>query len=66
MRTRTMPEVIYREGQPVAVILDIAAYRELLARLEDQEDLQELTRLRAEPRDFVPLDDFLAELDGDV
>lgn len=66
MKTRAIPEVIYREGQPVAVILDIDAYEELLARLEDQEDLQELKRIRKQPLEFQSLDAVLSELDIDV
>lgn len=66
MKTRATPEVIYREGQPVAVILDIDAYEELLARLEDQEDLQELKELRERPLEFQPLDEVLSELEIDV
>ena len=66
MKTRAAPEVIYRRGRPVAVILDIETYEQLLTRLEDQEDIEELRQLRAEPQDFRSLDAFLTELDTDV
>ena len=39
---RKPPEVVYREGKPRAVILDIEEYQEMLERLEDVEDLQML------------------------
>ncbi len=29
------PEIVFREGKPSAVILDIDDYREMLERLED-------------------------------
>lgn len=42
MKARTLyPGVIVRDGKPVAVILDIEEYREILERLEDAEDLRE-------------------------
>jgi len=40
---RKEPEIIFRGGKPAAVILDIEAYREMLERLEDAEDLKVLT-----------------------
>jgi PHD/YefM family antitoxin component YafN of YafNO toxin-antitoxin module len=53
-------EVVYRNGRPAAVILDIEEYRELLERLEDSEDLRILKRMRMRPLKFRKLDDFLA------
>jgi PHD/YefM family antitoxin component YafN of YafNO toxin-antitoxin module len=38
------PEVVLREGRPAAVIQDIEAYREMLERLEQVEDLATRTR----------------------
>jgi hypothetical protein len=32
------PDIVFREGKPVAVILDIDEYQELLKRLEDKHD----------------------------
>ena len=58
---RKSPEVVYREGKPRAVILDIEEYQEMLERLEDVEDLEMLERLRKEPLSFKPLDHFLQE-----
>jgi hypothetical protein len=59
--TRLAPEMIIRDGKPVAVILDIEEYREILERLDDQEDLKALQELREGPLEFRPLDEFLAE-----
>ncbi len=33
-------ELVYRDGKPAAVILDIAEYEELLERAEDLDDLR--------------------------
>lgn len=63
MMRRTGPEIVYREGKPVAVILDIDAYQELLERLEDVEDLQMLEEMRSKPLSFRTVDGFLAEYD---
>jgi len=58
---RKEPEIIFREGKPAAVILDIDVYQELLERLEDAEDLKILAELRQKPLKFKRLEDFLAE-----
>jgi PHD/YefM family antitoxin component YafN of YafNO toxin-antitoxin module len=55
------PEIIFRGGKPVAVIIDIDEYQELLERLEDADDLRELAKMRQEPLKFKRLEDFLAE-----
>lgn len=55
------PEFIVRDSKPVAVILDIDDYREILERLEDAEDLKMLRRMRQRPLRFKKLDDFLKE-----
>jgi PHD/YefM family antitoxin component YafN of YafNO toxin-antitoxin module len=54
------PELVYRNGKPAAVILDIDEYREMLERLEDAEDLRVLRRMRAKPLKLRKLDEFLA------
>ncbi|MDO9230809.1 MAG: hypothetical protein Q7U03_14745 [Syntrophales bacterium] len=33
------PQIVFRGGEPSAVILDIEVYQEMLQRLEDIEDL---------------------------
>ena len=58
---RKDPEIIYRQGKPKAVILDIDEYRELLERLEDVEDLKALKEMREKPLSYKKLDSFLAE-----
>ena len=64
MRSKTKrksPEVVFREGRPAAVILDIAEYKRMLERLEDMEDLRTLESMRKRPLRFRSLDDFLEE-----
>jgi PHD/YefM family antitoxin component YafN of YafNO toxin-antitoxin module len=64
MRSKTKkksPEVVFREGRPAAVILDIADYKRMLERLEDMEDLRTLESMRKRPLKFRSLDDFLEE-----
>ncbi len=58
---RMSPQIIIRDGEPVAVILDIDEYKELLERLEDLEDLKMLEEMRRKPLQFRKLDDFLKE-----
>jgi PHD/YefM family antitoxin component YafN of YafNO toxin-antitoxin module len=60
------PEIVVREGRPVAVILDIDQYQEMLERLEDAEDLKELQAMRRKPLKFKPLVKFLEEYSPDV
>jgi hypothetical protein len=66
MSNVTFPEFVVRDGKAVAVILDIEEYREMLEKLEDLEGLKALERLRQEPLEFRPLDDFLKEYSPDV
>jgi PHD/YefM family antitoxin component YafN of YafNO toxin-antitoxin module len=61
MAEKKEPELIYRNGKPVAVILDIEKYRELLERLEDAEDLKMLEKMRKKPLRFRKLDEFLKD-----
>lgn len=58
---RKEPEMIFRDGKPAAVILDIDRYREMLERLEDAEDLKVLTEMRKRPLKFRRLDEVLRE-----
>jgi PHD/YefM family antitoxin component YafN of YafNO toxin-antitoxin module len=55
------PEVIFRDGKPVAVILDIEEYQEMLERLEDLDDLKMLEEVRKKPLKFSKLEEFLKE-----
>jgi len=64
MRSKTKrksPEVVFREGRPAAIILDIAEYKRMLERLEDMEDLRTLESMRKRSLKFRSLDDFLKE-----
>ncbi len=63
---KKLPEIILKDGQPRAVILDIDAYQELLERLEDVEDLQMLREMRQKPLKFRKLADFLEEYNPGV
>lgn len=60
------PEIILRDGKPVAVILDIDVYQEILEKLEAIEDLEILAKMRQEKLEFRSLDDFLQEYHPDV
>jgi PHD/YefM family antitoxin component YafN of YafNO toxin-antitoxin module len=55
------PEIVFREGKPSAVILDIDEYRQMLERLEDLEDLDMLKEMRKKPLKFRKLEAFLKE-----
>jgi phosphoglucomutase len=54
------PEVIYRNNEPVSVIIDIAEYHEMLERLEDVVDIKFIKNLKNKSLTFRKLDDFLA------
>ena len=60
-KAKKAPEIVFRDGEPAAVILDINEYREMLERLEDQDDLRMLEKMRKRPLKFRKLDDFLKE-----
>jgi PHD/YefM family antitoxin component YafN of YafNO toxin-antitoxin module len=64
--TKKVPELIYREGRPTAVILDINEYKEMLERLEDIEDLRMLEEMRKKPLRFRKMEDFLKEYQPSV
>lgn len=65
-RKRKSPAVVYEDGKPSAVILELEDYRELLERAEDIEDLKVLEEMRRKPLQFRSLDEFLAEHDPGV
>ncbi len=56
-----LPEIIVRSGKPSAVIIPLDEYRDMLARLEDAEDVKTLKRLRKKPLRFRSLEAFLNE-----
>jgi PHD/YefM family antitoxin component YafN of YafNO toxin-antitoxin module len=59
-------QFVVSDGRPIAVILDIEVYREMLERLEDLEDLKALEEIRKKPMESKSLDEFLAEHDFKV
>ena len=61
MRAAKRPELVYRDDEPVAVILDIRVYEEMLERLEDVEDLEMLRAMRSKPLHFRSLEQFLED-----
>jgi PHD/YefM family antitoxin component YafN of YafNO toxin-antitoxin module len=63
---RKTPEIVFRNGKPSAVIMDIKDYREISERLEDTEYLKMLDDMRKKPLKFKKLDDFLNEVDRSV
>lgn len=66
-RTRRRPlQIVVEGGEPSAVILSIAEYRELLERAEDAEDLRVLEEMRKKPLKFKTLEDFLAQCSARV
>ena len=60
------PEIIVKGGKPAAVIIPLDKYRNMLARLEDADDVKSLKRLRKKPLRFRSLDAFLKETAGPV
>lgn len=54
-------EIVLRDGEPAAVILDIERYREMLERLEELDDLETLHRARRQATTFRSLDEFLED-----
>ncbi len=63
---KNSPEIVFRNGKPSAVILDIEEYRQMLERLEDIEDLKMLNEMRGKPLRFKKLSRFLDEVDRGV
>lgn len=58
---KTNPEIVFRDGKPVAVILNIEEYQDILEQLEDIEDLKVLKKMRKKPLKFRRLEEFLKE-----
>jgi PHD/YefM family antitoxin component YafN of YafNO toxin-antitoxin module len=58
---RKSPEIVLREGDPSAVILDIDEYREMLEPLEELDDLNMVKEMRKRPLKFKKIEGFLKE-----
>ena len=55
------PVVLYRNGKPSKVLLDIDVYKAILERLDDQDDLEYLRKLKEQGETFRPLEEFIAD-----
>ena len=55
------PDIIFRRGKPVSVILPIAKYEMLLDLAADAADVAYLRRARRKPLRYRRLDEYLAE-----
>lgn len=53
------PQIVTRKGKPVSVIIPIAAYQELLERVEDAADIAWLRKARQKPLQYRSLDAYL-------
>ncbi|PYS23078.1 MAG: type II toxin-antitoxin system Phd/YefM family antitoxin [Acidobacteria bacterium] len=62
--TSREPEIITRNGKPVAVIVPIKEYEELLERAEDAEDIAWLKRARKKKLNYRPLEEYLGARTG--
>ncbi len=66
METKTIrktPSIVYKDGKPTAVLLDLEEYEALLEKIEDWEDLRAIEEIRKRrPPEYVPLEDYLREL----
>ncbi len=58
---KNKPQIVLKNGKPDSVIISIKTYEDMLERLEDREDLEELNKMREKPLKFRKLEDFLAE-----
>jgi len=57
-------ELVYREGKPVAVILDIEEYKQMLEKLEDAADLRMLREMKKRKLHFRKFDEFMSSRSG--
>ena len=62
--TNREPEIVTRNGKPVAVIVPIKDYEELLERAEDAEDVAWLKRARKKKLHYRSLENYLTERNG--
>jgi PHD/YefM family antitoxin component YafN of YafNO toxin-antitoxin module len=60
-RSLSEPEIVYRNGRPTAVLLDIRVYERLLERLEDLHDLEVLNQRRKKDLVYRDFDAYLAD-----
>ena len=55
------PQVVAKDGEPVAVIIDIDEYRALLEKLDDADDIACLKAIAGRKLRFRKLSDFVSE-----
>lgn len=55
----TKEKILFKDGKPNAVILDIGRYEELLEIAEEKEDLAELKRIKKTKTSFKELKSYL-------
>ena len=61
---RVHPQIVYKGGKPVSVILSIEEFEALLEAAEDLDDIAYLHSLKEEELEFVPFDDYLRRQHG--
>jgi len=66
MSARNKPELIYNNGKPVKVILDIKRYKQMLEELEDWKDIQDLEEIKKKNLGSITLSEYLAGRKKDV
>ena len=65
-KTKQKPDFIYRGSKPVAVVLKIKDYENILEELEDREDLEYIRNLKAKGLETIELDSYLNNRDLSV
>ncbi len=63
-KLKMKPQVIMKNGEPEAVIINIKDYRRLLERLEDKDDIADLEKIRKSGLHVRKFSDFLTENDN--
>jgi len=63
-KLKMKPQVIMKNGEPEAVIINIKDYRRLLERLEDKDDIADLEKIRKGGLHVRKFSDFLMENDN--
>jgi PHD/YefM family antitoxin component YafN of YafNO toxin-antitoxin module len=63
-KLKMKPQVIMKNGEPEAVIINIKDYRRLLERLEDKDDIADLEKIRKSGLHVRKFSDFLTEDDN--
>ena len=54
-------DYIYRDNKPIAVILNIDVFNEIIERIEDFEDMEYIKELRKKPLKLRSFKSYLAE-----